>query len=51
MGSTNWNYGALTVSGAGTSVLVEDSTFSNNQASGIHVGIQDTAGVTVRRSR
>jgi RHS repeat-associated protein len=50
LGSAKWNYGALSISGSGTSVLAEDSTFSSNQASGIHVGIQDTAGVTVRRS-
>lgn len=50
LGSQKWNYGALSVTGSGTSVLVEDSTFTNNQASGIHVGTQDTAGVTVRRT-
>ena len=50
LGSQKWNYGALNVTGSGSSVLVEDSTFSSNQASGIHVGTQDTAGVTVRRS-
>ena len=49
-GAVNWSDGAIFVTASGTSVLVEDSTVSSNQTSGIHVGIQDTAGVTVRRT-
>jgi RHS repeat-associated protein len=49
-GSANSAYGALRIGIAGTSVTVEDSTFTNNQRSGIFVSVNDTDGVTVRRT-
>jgi RHS repeat-associated protein len=49
-GSANSAYGALRIGTAGTSVTVEDSTFANNQRSGIFVSVNDTDGVTVRRT-
>ncbi len=49
-GTANEGYGALRVATAGTSVIVEDSTFSNNQRSGIFVSTQQTDGATVRRT-
>jgi len=49
-GSANPAYGALRVATAGTNVLVEDSTFSSNQRSGIFVSTNDTDGVTLRRT-
>ena len=49
-GTSAWANGALYVTVAGTSVLVEDSTFNKNQTSGILSSVNETAGVTVRRS-
>ncbi len=52
-GSTDSGYGALKVTGAGTSLTVEDSTFSQNQRSAILVGTgsnSSVAGVIVRRT-
>jgi RHS repeat-associated protein len=52
-GSTDSGYGALKVTSAGTSVTVEDSTFSQNQRSAILVGTgsnSSVAGVIVRRT-
>ncbi len=53
LGSADQNYGALKVTASGTSVTVEDSTFTQNQRSGILVGTGSstaTAGVIVRRT-
>ncbi len=49
-GSANFGYGALRVGIAGTTVTVEDSTFNNNQRSGIYVSTQETNGAIVRRT-
>jgi RHS repeat-associated protein len=48
--STPYSNGALYASTAGTSVLVEDSTISYGQASGILVNTGADVGFTVRRS-
>jgi RHS repeat-associated protein len=36
-GSANWGYGAISVSGVGTSVAIDHATITNNQRSGIKV--------------
>ena len=36
-GSANWGYGAISVSGVGTSVTIDHATITNNQRSGIKI--------------
>jgi RHS repeat-associated protein len=49
-GPTPNSNGVLYANGAGTSVLLEDSTLTQNQAAGILVNTGDSVGVDVRRS-